>query len=706
MPADSSSRLRWYASLRITIALLLTGMVGLTALVLVGVAWRSGRTSSLVVSHDLMTQATRAADERIGRFLEQPSAALSLVLADLQQGALDPWDNDAVEARFYNTLKVFDALSMMAWADEDGDFLMVRRMPDGALWTKSIRHDHDGTRHTWWTERRLGGSRKAITALREDHNDTFDPRTRPWYRGAKAAGGPYWTDVYVFFTDHLPGVTAAVPWVEDGHLQGVLAVDVSLGAVSRFLHSLHLSQHGEAFLLGQDGRILAAPDAGDVVVEQDGALALHAATDSHDPALAALAATPDFARALEGGHPSPMLRVTAGGQSWIGAARPVGAGDSDWWVAMLAPEGDFLGAVQRLARSSLLAGLLFGLATVLVSLLLSRRIATSLERLVEESGRVRALQFDDRVDASSPFREVHEVLSAFEGMKIGLRSLQKYLPMRLVRVLLEAGEEPRLGADLVEVTLMFSDIEGFTTISEALGPSVVATRLGDYLGRLTRAIQAHNGTVTQYIGDGIMALWGAPLPVPDQAQAACHAVLDCRDIVRGLWADEPEVPRFRTRFGLHTAQVAVGHFGTEDRIVYTAMGDGVNLASRLEGLCKHYGVEVLVSEETWRRVQDAFEARRVDFVRVKGKREAVGVYELLGEKGTVHEDLCRARDRYEAGLRAYRERRWSDARGAFLDALSLRPDDAAAEQMIARCDGYATVPPPDDWTGAHTMTVK
>ncbi|MBW2256759.1 MAG: hypothetical protein JRI25_19485 [Deltaproteobacteria bacterium] len=694
-----------------TFAVALTAMVVFTAGVIIAVTYANTRSSSLLVSRSILTQVTRVTEERVKGFLQAPAAANELILRDLQSGALDPFDRAGLEARFYNTLTVYSSLNMIAFADEEGDFLMVKRMPDGALWTKDIHQDQEGQRRVVWTERPAGADRTVVSAMREDRADAYDPRVRPWYVGAKATGEPFWTDVYVFFTDKAPGMTASVPLTEDGELIGVVAVDVSLESFSRFLATLDVSERGAVFLVDQRRRVIGNPDLGDLVAEtaQEGGrteLVLKQADQSGNQALVALASSEAFAHAVEGRGEQEFIRFEAGGAPHIAALRPIQEGAGDWVIAVVAPEADFLADVERLNRQNLLTALFFSLATVLLSVLLSRRITHSLQRLVSESAKIQALQFDEQVDTHTPFKEVHDALSAFDGMKTGLRSLQKYLPMKLVRVLLENHQEPQLGGDLVEVTVLFSDIAGFTTISEALGPGPVARRLGVYLGGLTRQIQSRQGTVAHYIGDGIMAFWGAPVPVPDHAVQACHAALECADIVAGLWADEPDAPQFHTRFGLHTATVAVGHFGTPERMAYSAMGDGVNLSSRLEGLSKQYGTTILISEDTWNLVSEHFEGRSLDSVRVKGKVKAVTVYELLGVKGAVSDAVLAMKEQYERGLRHYRSREWGAAIGCFDAAVAQVPADRASVVLRERCLDYQVHPPPEGWQGEFTMTVK
>ncbi|MFT5432415.1 MAG: adenylate cyclase, partial [Myxococcota bacterium] len=325
--------------------------------------------------------------------------------------------------------------------------------------------------------------------------------------------------------------------------------------------------------------------------------------------------------------------------------------------------------------------------------------------LVRETEQIRELRFDEGTPGTSPFREVSEVLNAFEDMKVGLRSFQKYLPMKLVRKLLQEHAEPTLGGELMELTIYFSDIAGFTPINERMQPMEMATRLGTYLASLTEIIEEHNGTVVQYVGDEVMAFWGAPQPVEDHARQAAIAALKCAERVKTLWGDE-DVPVFQTRFGIHTARVAVGHFGSVDRLYYGAIGDGINLTSRLEGANKYYGTEIILTADTRSELGDEFLVRRLDRVAVKGKELPVTIYELVSPAAAATDATRGFVGQYEAALDEYIAGRFGAALRGFRAALAVRATDEPSRIMAGRCRELLDSPPPKGWNGVHVMTMK
>jgi PAS domain S-box-containing protein len=285
-----------------------------------------------------------------------------------------------------------------------------------------------------------------------------------------------------------------------------------------------------------------------------------------------------------------------------------------------------------------------------------------------------------------------------------MRLLGKYAPVDLVRRLYREKSEPVLGGELMEISIMFSDIKGFTTLSEQLEPNRLADILGLYLDTLSHIIQRDTrGTIDKYIGDAIMTIWNAPEPVPDHPQMACLAALRCRDAARSLALTREwrEFPAFETRFGLHCAKALVGHFGARDRMSYTAIGDAINLASRLEGLNKRYGTSIIVSDAIVDRAKDSFDFRLLDVVAVKGKSDPITIYELLGTKGAL--ERCRqVISAYETAFSAY-------AAGNFERALAVLQENASdppSTVLIERCKAFLQEPPPADWHGIYVSASK
>lgn len=297
---------------------------------------------------------------------------------------------------------------------------------------------------------------------------------------------------------------------------------------------------------------------------------------------------------------------------------------------------------------------------------------------------------------------------AVEGRKRrALRSIfQRYVSPQVVDEVVDNPDALELGGKKVEGTVFFSDIEGFTSISEQLSPQELVAALNEYFGLTTDVVLDHRAMVDKFIGDAIMAVFGAPVQRPDHAAQACLAALRVNEVLAEHYDDrEQNSASFRSRIGIHTGQIVVGNIGTERRTDYTAIGDAVNVAARLEQANKQYGTRVLISHVTYEQARDAIEVREVDLLRVTGKEEPIRLYEVLAPAGDLSEQeaqLCRT---FEEGLAAYRAQRWVRARRAFATVLRAKPDDGPAGLYQQRVEERAGESLPATWKGIHDMEV-
>jgi adenylate cyclase len=286
-------------------------------------------------------------------------------------------------------------------------------------------------------------------------------------------------------------------------------------------------------------------------------------------------------------------------------------------------------------------------------------------------------------------------------------AFQQYLPPGLINQLLERPELLRLGGEEKELSVMFCDIRGFTALSEGLSPSALVELLNEYLSAMTDVIFRHWGTLDKYIGDAIMAFWGAPYPQDDHADRSCRAALDMAQALRELrqrWGQR-QLPLVDFGIGINTGPVLVGNMGSKRRFNFTIMGDNVNLASRLEGINKQFGTRIILSQYTYQKIRDNFVSRELDLIRVKGKTTPVKIYELLGsaEERPKFLDLA---TRFEKGLAAYRAAQWDRATEILLDLLKDYPEDGPARVLLQRCQELLARPPEEAWDGVYVMKTK
>jgi adenylate cyclase len=283
-----------------------------------------------------------------------------------------------------------------------------------------------------------------------------------------------------------------------------------------------------------------------------------------------------------------------------------------------------------------------------------------------------------------------------------------YLAPSVVKNLLESPEKLVLGGEKRVITAFFSDVQGFTSISESLPPEELVELLNEFLTEMTDIILRHEGTVDKFEGDAIIAFFGAPNDLENQAEVACMACIDMQkrlSELRKKWQGQGR-PELRMRIGLCTGPAVVGNMGSRSRMDYTMMGDTVNTAARLEGVNKVYGTYTMISESTYQAAGGWIRARELDAINVVGKKEPVKIYELIGYPSDVDEHVQKVTEIYSRGLAAYRSRQWDKAAAYFKKAVSLRPEDRASRTMVERCRRYKADPPPETWNGAFTMTTK
>jgi adenylate cyclase len=373
---------------------------------------------------------------------------------------------------------------------------------------------------------------------------------------------------------------------------------------------------------------------------------------------------------------------------------------NNWVIATVIPASDFLASIERSAMILLIALAALTIVVAVTSILLANRLlAAPLLRIARHLKHIEDFRLDRVIWVGSPLRELDELSGVLLQMSRGLALFQKYMPTGLVRTLVSQGVEARPGGHQQTLTVMFTDVAGFTGISEKLGDGVVPV-LAEYLEAVSTAVLNSCGTIDKFIGDEVVAFWGAPVPSERHAINACAAALEGQ---RLLALQRAEAERcggtpLRMRVGINTGRMLVGNIGSSERLNYTVVGDPVNVASRLEVLGKIYGVDI-IGEDTRIAAGDAIIARRLERVFVYGRTEGLAIYELLGmAEGAGAEVPERVRS-YEAGLAAYEDQRWAEAIKLLETAVASRGGtDRPPEILLERCRNYLADPPSDDWT--------
>lgn len=286
-------------------------------------------------------------------------------------------------------------------------------------------------------------------------------------------------------------------------------------------------------------------------------------------------------------------------------------------------------------------------------------------------------------------------------------AFQYYLTPSVIEEMLKDPDKLKLGGDKKDLTVLFSDIRGFTSISEKLSPEELVHLLNEYLTAMTEKVFQQEGLLDKYMGDAIMAVYGAPLDQPDHALRACLTALDMMKemkVLRARWTAEGK-PDMDIGIGINSGDMVVGNMGSDMRFDYTVMGDSVNLGARLESINKEYGTNIVISEFTYGLIKDTLLCRELDAVQVKGKSLPVSIYELLGRVGDDDGDYGFL-PVFEEGLALYRGCMWDEAIAAFRRVLEIKPGDHPSQMYIERCETLREHPPEEDWDCVFRMTTK
>ena len=287
-------------------------------------------------------------------------------------------------------------------------------------------------------------------------------------------------------------------------------------------------------------------------------------------------------------------------------------------------------------------------------------------------------------------------------------AFSQYLSPTVIDQIVENPDMLQLGGEKREMTPFFSDIQGFSTISEGLTPEELVQLLNEYLTAMCDIVSSYHGTIDKFEGDAIIAFWGAPLELPDHATIACHAAIDMQKKNEEMRKTlrEQNRPMLYTRIGMSSGPVVVGNMGSADRMDYTMMGDVVNLAARLEGVNKFYQTFTMIPQSTYELAKDDIDTRQLDVIRVVGKKEPISVYEVLERKNQTSSEKSGVVEKYLKALKLYEERNFADALKEFEKVLAIDQDDGPSQTYVKRCGVFLETPPEKDWDGVYTFTEK
>ncbi len=642
--------------------------------------------------------ASNTVSAQVGGYFEPLNSKMSIAFHMLDRGVIKP-EYSSQFTRFLYSLTADDKnISGAYWADTDGNSCWLIKLNDGNFLERTFQRN--GSVHI---EKLFDAQGKLLSVVKDLPPDTDDPRLRPWYQQAQLTKHLVWV-VYKFLKssdqEEPVGVTAAFPFYDSkGDLLGVFGMDMLAETISHYIDDIKVTKHSVVFVVDSTANLISVNrlDANLFQGKE-----LPKIVDLKKPWL-----EKSFAIYLQT-HQSPFV-YSVNHTKYIASYQKIpGIGSkSPWYVAVVTPMHDIVASL----RKGVLFALIFVGMALIAGIILASVFAASLSRpikkLAQDANSICHLKLVEMKEKFSHIIEIAEVEESFVKMKNALNSFQRYMPIALVKKLIASDKVAVFGGETKELTLIFTDIQDFTQLSESLDPQELMQYLSRYFQVITKVIIEMYGTVDKYMGDSVMAFWGAPTDDSEHALHACEAVLQIQDALKQLnedWRAENK-PMMVTRIGVNTGEMVVGNVGSDDRLNYTALGDHVNLASRLEGLNKIYGTSVIVSEFTYNQVKNKFKFRLLDKVAVKGKTQSVYIYELLGWAVEPNLGLEQYNRDFFAAFYQYEKGRWQTAIDLFNALDKKYPEDRVIKVFVKRCETFIANPPAD-WYGAWVMLEK
>ena len=694
LPPRSADR-PWTISIRLALSALVLTAILLTAAASSLLWWRTAENTSRQLASTINEQIVAAVRKRrrCRRSSGDAAAAHTAIRTLFLQNVLDTREADKREFVFLSQLQSHATISWVAFGWPDGSFFAAHKLGDERLEMMEISlTDHAG-------QCRID-EYAVIPGDIEFEKREFVPTDfrvvdQAWFKTSVTANAPQWFKVLDHPIGQRPSIAFAGPIDVYQERQGVLAIIIEYTRFANFLAQLEVGRTGTAFIFDDSGELIAAPDK-----EAD---ELHPARSQEAQLpLARMVLSQAPAGDKDGGR-AWRQRLTSRGEAYEVAFTPLPF--PGWSLATVNPEAEFLGPVESTLRK-LIIGLAVGalLAALLSAMLARSVIAAPLARVVGEIRHVESFALDKVRRHPSRLAEISSLSGAIAEMAAGLSAFGKFIPADLVRSLLSQGVEAKPGGSIKELTVMFIDVAGFTGLSERMGDRVVPL-LSRYLDAVSEVIVANGGTIDKFIGDAVMAFWGAPTVQQDHAVRCCRAALACSNAIEAAGANDDDGHPLQIRIGINSGGMLVGNIGSELRLNYTVIGDTVNVASRLEGASKQYGTQILIGAETARLIRDLFVIREIDNIAVYGRTGGLSVYELIGlaEVADENRDWIAS---YEEGLSRYRKRDFRGAIVHFETVLEKRPNDRPAAMLIERCKQLLQSGVDEMWSPVAALKAK
>ena len=594
-------------------ALFITGAFSILAL-------SGGKEAVNSITDQLLLEIDNRIQGQLQAFLGEAHKVNKVNLALLESGQINVSDQKRWREQFWRQREIFSTISFLSVADARGHWFGLQIYGDP---TWHVVDDNGKRTYSINEDGSLGPLKEQIA-----NYDTFK---RPWFKLPRETLSRTWIPIYIWTTPRILSTTLSEPILDDeGAFDGVMTADLTLGAISAFFRTLDVGKNGRAFLIERDGALIASSDKVHQIPYQGEAGEPERINASECADMKVAQTTKLIQREVGLGTIQDSISLTAVIDKETNLIRisSIQENGLDWLLVVVLSEDDFIGGIYDSTLFTVSTCLVFLLLTFAFGVFFSRKISEPLMLISQEVLRIQDFHLDNTFDVETRFEEVTHLKASLMKMQAGLVSFKRFVPSKLVRQILARGEEARLGGEVRDVTILFSDLQGYSTLIEEMSSERIIEFMNKYFQAMQKVIERHQGVVLELQGDAILVLFGAPDDLLDHPHEAVQCALAMREGLEAL--NNNEELELKHRIGIHTGQVVAGNIGGESFMKYGVIGNTVVISARLEQLNKSFGTSILFSEEVEKQLpQELRDAcKDHDEVELKGRTRPTRVYSL------------------------------------------------------------------------------
>jgi adenylate cyclase len=675
----------------------------LFALVTIVFDYQYYKTSFAAASKKFLENTSHLTKVKIANYLKPFSNNLTFAVELSQSGILNPENHEQFSKYLLAMLKNNPSFVNVYEGDDKGNlYLMSRASKKGTYVMVTALRAADVMQVT---EEVLDSNGKVLS-ISKKNVDLPDPRLRPWYTDAVQIKGQVWSDVYRFqsysrYIFPILGISISSPIYayDKSQVKGVFGIDMTLDDLASSMKDIDLIKGTTIFIARDkdDFKKIVYPQVEEKKVTF---LLVSGAIKVNDVNLPNVEQSFEIFKKQHADSFFYEIDKSKYLAFYVSLKELFGP---SWYAAIVIPTSSIDLYLQRDSKIVFLSLLSLFIAVIVISFILGKRLTLPIRKILDYAARIESLDFSQKLVIKSKVKEIKKVGQIVDLMASVLKSFSRYVPSYLVRDVIKSGDVAHIAGESKEISVLFVDICGFSGIAESMKPTDLMLYLSEYFDKLTKVIYSKGGTLDKYIGDAIMCFWGAPFDDKKHALHACQCAMMFYDALKEInknWKLRG-LPQLSIRSSVSSGTAVVGNVGSTDRLNYTALGDTINLASRLEGLNKVYGTEVLINENAYEAIKELFLCRLVDRVSVRGQTKGVYIYEIMRRDNEIvaPENLADYSRDFVSAFKFYEVGDWEKASAMFASILQIYPKDKLSSLYVDRCKFLLKEKSPENWDG-------